>query len=231
MNGIHAQNVGRRFGDQWVLQDVTCKIAPGEITAILGPSGSGKTTLLRMLSFLDVPDSGVVTLNGQKTSGNSRPWPEVTCVFQKQFLWPHLTVRQNLLLPLRRLSSSERDSRFTDAISTFGMEKFLDRYPNEISGGEAQRTALARALALAPTYILLDEAHTFLDLIQQATLNRLLRLMADRGIGVCIATHSLTFAQNHAKTVLVMEHGRIVEEGGPEIIDSPSSQFLKMVER
>lgn len=230
MNGILTQSAGRRIGDTWVVADVTCTIDPGIITAILGPSGSGKTTLLRLLSFLDVPDAGTVSLGDREAGIGSPPWPQVTCVFQRQFLWPHLTLRQNIELPLIGLGQDERVARVDDVIKTFSMQRFVDRYPNEVSGGEGQRCALARAFALRPKFVLLDEAHTFLDLEQQAILNQHLQMLVGTGIGIGIATHSITFARRYASKLLVLEQGKLVEQGGPEILRSPSSRFLQSVD-
>ena len=203
------RHVHKSYSSVVVLSDVSCEIPADKFVFIVGPSGSGKSTLLRLLSLVERPVQGSVelTLGGRRYSdaGEERPWPLVTCVFQRQFLWPHLTIRENITLPLRVRGVTDPDVALREVVHLFRMEGFVDRYPNEVSGGEAQRAALARALALKPTVILIDEAHGGLDLEQQATVNQQLVKLRSTGVGLVVVTHSISFARRYGDTLLVVE--------------------------
>ena len=228
------REVAKSYGESIVLRSINCTFEAGAISVVLGPSGCGKSTLLRLMSFLEMPDAGDVTLEAagrvfKSTDAPLSPWPIVTCVFQRQFLWPHLTLRQNILLPL---NSRGRDSYQTAnrVIELFDMESFVDRFPNEVSGGQAQRAALARAFALEPSFILLDEAHSYLDLEQQGALNTHLGILRRRGIGLVVVTHSLHFASNLADKIIVLDDGEVVEEGSRDLLRAPRSAFLRRLD-
>ncbi len=227
-----------------ILKGVDFTLEQGELVALVGPSGSGKTTLLRCLSLLDPADSGDITLDGvmypfplpagvtRVEETNTKPWPKVTAVFQQLFLWPHLTLRENILLPVEGQAGLQTD--LDDLVRQFGMADFIDRYPNETSGGQRQRAAIARALILKPRYLLLDEITSALDIEQTANVLGLLHIVKKRGIGVLLITHHLGFAKDAADRVLFMDNGAIVEEGKTGILDKPKSkrldQFLKAAE-
>ncbi len=224
-------NVSKFYDRTCVLRDITAEIETDRFVFVLGPSGSGKSTLLRLLSFVEVPERGIVhlELDGHKFDSNKseRPWPQVTTVFQRQFLWPHLTLRDNISLPLRAAGTSDTKRRVHEVIDLFDMSRFVDRFPNEVSGGQAQRAALARALVLDPQVILIDEAHGGLDLKQQKILNDHLIDLRKSGVGLIIVTHSLDFARSYADRIVVVENGAITETGSKSVLDSPTSQFLQ----
>lgn len=222
--------IEKHYGVTSVLRDITCTIPIDGLVAVMGPSGSGKSTLLRLLSFVETPDHGTIhlTLNGDSfdSLGNSRPWPRVTCVFQKQFLWPHLTLLDNIRLPIRTIGQQDADKRVAKVIELFGMTHFVDRFPNQVSGGQAQRAALARALVLDPQLILIDEAHSGLDLEQQSILNEHLLTLKSSGVSLIIVTHSLDFARLYADHVVVVENGAITSIGSQEVFQKPVSAYL-----
>jgi len=223
--------VEKRYGDISVLQNITCTISIDGLAVVMGPSGSGKSTLLRLLSFLETPDHGTVhlTLEGESfdSLGDTRPWPRVTCVFQRQFLWPHLTLLENLRLPIRAAGRHDCEERIAQVIDLFGMSHFIDRFPNEVSGGQAQRVALARALVLDPQVILIDEAHSGLDLEQQSILNEHLLTLSSSGVSLLIVTHSLDFARRYADRVIVVENGGITILSSEEVFERPASAYLR----
>ena len=168
---LSGNNIRKSFDGTEVLQGVDIEVWPGRISVLIGPSGSGKTTLIRTLGLIDPPSEGQVIIDGhtyqfplQKGQTIEPPWPDLTVVFQQHFLWPHLTLRRNILLPLSQRSETRRS--VDELIEIFGMDEFIDRYPNEVSIGQRQRTALARAFALEPKYILLDEITSALDVEQ-----------------------------------------------------------------
>lgn len=225
-----------------ILKGVDLTLEPGKITCLIGPSGSGKTTLLKCLSMIEPSSAGTIRLDdrvygfpllqGQKEV-SPLPWPALTVVFQSLFLWPHLTLRENILLPARNVNAeAERD--IEGLIKVFEMTDFIDRFPNEASGGQKQRVALARALILNPRYILLDEITSALDVEQTARILTKLAHLKERGIGIFLITHHLAFARKAADQVVFMDEGMIVEAGSPAILDAPASprlrDFLSMVE-
>ncbi|MBI4066144.1 ATP-binding cassette domain-containing protein [Candidatus Gottesmanbacteria bacterium] len=223
--------VVKKYGTVLAFEVASCEISIDKFVFVMGPSGSGKSTLLRLLSFVEPPDSGVVQLGieGRKFSSFNKdhPWPQVTCVFQRQFLWPHLTLRQNIALPLRMMAVADMDDRLREVNELFDMSAFIDRFPNEVSGGQAQRAALARALVLRPRLILIDEAHGGLDLEQQEILNRHLVELRATGVGLIVVTHSLEFARRYADQIIVIEHGTITDKGSQGVFDDPNSHFLQ----
>lgn len=225
--------LSKSYGEVEVLRDISCSIATEEIVFIMGPSGSGKSTFLRMLALIETPSSGEVSLllMGEEfnSRAQSRPWPKLTAVFQRQFLWPHLTLRSNIELPLKVGGVADASQRVDRVIEQFQMSGFIDRFPNQVSGGQAQRAALARALVLEPQLILIDEAHGGLDLVQQKILNDYLITLQQSGIGLIVVSHSLEFARTYADSILIIDEGKIAEFGDKNLFDHPSSSFLKTV--
>ena len=238
---LTAENISFGYLDQPIIQDVSLQVAPGSITALLGPSGTGKTTLLKCLALLEAPQSGRITIDDQAynfplSSGSAAPapWPALTVVFQQLFLWPHLTLRENILLPVQRRAPEQVQQKLAELTALFGMGEFLDRYPNETSRGQQQRAALARALMLNPRYILCDEITSALDVEQVGKVLECLNLVREQGVGILLITHQLGFARRSCDEVIFMDQGRVVEQGGRERIVQPLTdrftQFLKMVE-
>jgi len=231
---LSCNNVHVAYGGVPVLKGVSANVRPGSVTALIGPSGAGKSTLLRTLAFLEKPQGGDVTMDGRKYDAQGQeeetsetPWPKVTAVFQQLFLWPHLTLRENIALPLRVGKKHDGNQRIEDLAERFQMRDFLNRHPNEVSGGQRQRAALVRALALNPTYLLLDEITSALDVEQAAAIVLHLDDLKREGIGVLVITHYLGFVQRSADHIIFMDQGNIEESGGRDILDSPASPGLK----
>jgi len=186
----------------------------------MGPSGSGKSTLLNLVAGLDRPTSGSVRVNGAEVSsmsaGQLADWraANVGFVFQSFNLLPVLTAYQNVELPLllTRLSKSERDERVKVALGVVGLEDRMDHYPRQLSGGQEQRTAIARAIVADPTLVLLDEPTGQLDARSSAdVLDLLSRLNAEFGKTILMVTHDAHAAQ-HATSILHLEKGTFVEQ-------------------
>lgn len=238
---LSAQNIRKSYGSLNVLRDVNLTIEPGKISVLIGPSGSGKTTLLKVLALLDYPDQGTVSVDSRCYSfppaGKQKiepPWPTVTVVFQQLFLWPHLTLLQNMTLPLVCRKTDENPPLLKELIGLFDMEGFVHRYPNEASLGQRQRAALVRALLLNPQYILMDEITSSLDVEQVSVILSYLRTLSQRGIGILTITHLLHFAREAADHVTFIDSGEILEDGGPEVLKSPRHErvrkFLSVIE-
>lgn len=253
---LSARNIYKSFGCKKVLNGVDIDIALGQISCIIGPSGTGKTTLLRALCLLDFPDEGEITIDENiysisKETGldvdipvddsilnhkdpmkalmkqvKTGPWPKVTAVFQSLFLWPHLTLRENIMLPARN-HNPNADKDIEGLIKVFEMAEFIDNYPNQSSVGQRQRVALARALILNPKYILLDEITSALDVEQSARILTKLTHLKERGIGVFLITHHLGFARQAADQIVFMDEGKIAEQGPPDILSNPKTDRLR----
>jgi ABC-type polar amino acid transport system ATPase subunit len=231
---ISVKNITKSFEGRTILDGIDLNIPQGKITCLIGPSGGGKTTLLRSIGLLEAPDSGTVDIDGKIynfPTANGKienpPWPEMTVVFQSLFLWPHLTLRENVMLPAKRAGVANRHERLAELVEFFEMESFINRYPNEASRGQQQRVALARALMLNPKYILLDEITSALDVEQVAKVLEELQKLRDAGIGIFIITHLLGFARRASDQILFLNDGKIEESGGPEILVTPKSERLK----
>ncbi len=228
-----ADSISRINGGRKLLSDVSLSIRPGEITALVGPSGAGKTTLLKALSFLEPPDSGTLSVDGKQYRyplGKQKidpPWPTVTVVFQQLFLWPHLTLRQNITLPLGKKLDPEKELHVEHLLQRFGMNEFIDRFPNQSSLGQRQRTALVRAMVLSPKYILLDEITSSLDIEHVAKILSELRVMRDQNIGILLVTHLLGFAREAADSIVFLDGGRVIESGGKEVLINPQNDRVK----
>ncbi|MFA6279257.1 MAG: ATP-binding cassette domain-containing protein [Bdellovibrionales bacterium] len=238
---LTARNLSFAYDDgKTVFENVDVDIDLGGITVLIGPSGTGKTTLLRCLALLDPPRGGEIAVDEQRftfpipAGGNEpAPWPRLTAVFQQLFLWPHLTLRENILLPVRLSGQTDGHEELDKLIEAFDMGAFIERYPNEASLGQRQRVALARALMLKPHYLLLDEITSALDVEQIAKILGYLKTLRGQNIGIFLITHLLGFARHAADQVLFMEGGTIAERGTPDILKNPQTerlfQFLSVI--
>jgi ABC-type polar amino acid transport system ATPase subunit len=238
---LEARNLSFSYGDKPILKNINLKVEPGEITVLIGPSGTGKTTLLRCLALLEPAQSGEIQVDEYSYSyplsadkSITPPWPKLTAVFQQLFLWPHMTLRENILLPARRRKTPDvMNDELESMIAAFDMGDFIDNYPNQASLGQRQRVALARALMLDPRYLLLDEITSALDVEQIAKILSYLQGLRGKNIGIFIITHLLGFARHAADQVVFMAHGEVAESGGPDILKNPQTerlfQFLSVI--
>ena len=229
MNMVTLRDVTKRFGQVAALDSVSLEVRQGELIALLGPSGCGKTTLLRSVAGLERPDSGVITIREQDMSVVSTRERPIGMVFQHYALFPNMTVRENIAFPLkvRREPSARIGPRVDEMLALVRLIDQADRYPHQISGGQAQRCALGRALAPAPDVLLLDEPLSALDALVRVHLRdeirRVQQLVQTTALYV---THDQAEAMAIADRVAVMNHGRIEQLATPaELYDAPGTRF------
>jgi putative ABC transport system ATP-binding protein len=211
---VRCTNLARAYGAVTAVRDVTCTVRPGMQVALTGPSGSGKTTLLHLLAGLETPTSGTIAWPGLHGSPAGRPGL-VGMVFQGPSLLPPLDVTENVALPLLLAGYAEAQARqrAAAALHDVGLDELADRLPDELSGGQAQRVAVARALALRPLVILADEPTGQLDSTHAAQVTGLLLAAATRlGAALVLSTHDLTIASQLPQR-WQMADGRLVAEG------------------
>ncbi|MEA2677041.1 MAG: putative spermidine/putrescine transport system ATP-binding protein [Chloroflexota bacterium] len=226
---ISLDRVSRTFGQVRALDDLSIDVQPGELLCLLGPSGCGKTTLLRVVAGLERPDHGTVRIGAVDVTGVPARNRPIGMVFQSYALFPNLTVAENVRFPLdvRGVSRTEADERVAELLDLVQLTSQAGRYPHQVSGGQAQRCALARALAPRPEVLLLDEPLSALDVIVRAALRDEIRQVQQSvGTTTVYVTHDQSEALAIADRVAVMNHGRIEQVDRPEeVYRDPTSLF------
>jgi multiple sugar transport system ATP-binding protein len=223
--------VSKSFGADVALADVSMIIPDGSFVVLLGPTGAGKTTTLRMVSGLDRPDHGRVSIGGRDTAGLTPAQRDVAMVFQQYSLYPHLTVRQNLEFPLKspilRTSRAEIDRKVAEVAEILQISHKLDNKATALSGGEMQRVSIGRALVRNPSVYLMDEPLSSLDAKLRADLRiELKSIQAEFGATLLYVTHDQIEAMTMATHVGVLDKGRLVQFGSPrEIYENPVSVY------
>jgi sulfate transport system ATP-binding protein len=227
---ITIRHVSKRFGDFVVLDDVSVVVPAGALTALLGPSGSGKSTLLRVIAGLEQPETGEVLIANQAVTQLPAQQRGVGLVFQHYAAFKHLTVWENVAfgLKIRKRSKPEIRERVTELLSLVQLEGFADRYPAQLSGGQRQRMVLARALAIEPKVLLLDEPFGALDAHVRQELRRWLRQLREEvRVTTILVTHDQEEAMEVADELVVLNQGRVEQVGKPqEIYEHPASEFV-----
>ena len=227
---ISAQGVTKRFGEFVALDDVSVEVATGSLTALLGPSGSGKSTLLRVIAGLETPDGGSVFIAGANVTGRPPQDREVGFVFQHYAAFKHLTVYENVAfgLKVRRRPRAEIEERVARLLALVQLDGLAGRYPAQLSGGQRQRMGLARALAVDPAVLLLDEPFGALDARVRAELRRWLRRLHDETHTTTVfVTHDQEEAMEVADEIVVMNRGRVEQVAGPlELYERPANAFV-----
>ena len=228
--GIRASNVTKSFGGPPAVDELSIDVATGSLVALLGPSGCGKSTLLRMIAGLDHPDKGTIYINGEEVTRRSVQERQVGFVFQHFALFKHRTVRQNIAfgLELRQWSSAKVRNRVEELLSLVQLQGYGNRYPSQLSGGQRQRVSLARALAVQPRVLLLDEPFSALDAKVRKELRAWLRnLHEEMQVTTVIVTHDQEEAMEVADRIVVMNEGHVEQIGSPsEIYDEPATPFV-----
>jgi phospholipid/cholesterol/gamma-HCH transport system ATP-binding protein len=234
---VAVEDLHKSFATQKVLNGVSLTVARGETLAVLGRSGTGKSVLLRLIIGLQKPDSGSVRIFGQDITGLtldqlSEIRKKMGFLFQHAALYDSLTVEQNVAFPLQHhkkdMSKSEQGDRARQLLTEVGMDGHFEKMPSDISGGMQKRVGLARALALAPDILLLDEPTAGLDPISSAEIDDLvLKLQAEHHMASIVVTHDLHSAKTIADRLALLNEGNVVIEGSFEELQKSDIEFVR----
>ena len=243
---VSIRGLGKSFGVSRVLAGIDLDVRRGEVVAIIGPSGSGKTTLLRCINALETYDEGSIRLDGvevayvedangrrrrRKEAELSSIRAETGMVFQMFYLFPHLTAAENVMLGLRKVRRKTRAEARAAAerwLTRVGLSGKFDSYPAQLSGGQQQRVGIARAVAMEPKVLLLDEITSALDPELVGEVLAVVRQLADDGMTMLLVTHEMAFAREVSDLVVFMDAGRIVVKDSPaEVLERPRHERLK----
>jgi phospholipid/cholesterol/gamma-HCH transport system ATP-binding protein len=234
---IAVEDLQKSFGSQKVLNGISLAVKRGETLAVLGRSGTGKSVLLRLIIGLEKPDSGSILIHGQDIAdlaldrmGEVRK--KMGFLFQHAALYDSLTVEQNVAFPLlhhkKDMSKSERSDRVKELLAEVGMEGALSKMPSDISGGMQKRVGLARALALEPDVLLLDEPTAGLDPISSAEIDDLvLKLQQEHHVASIVVTHDLHSAKTIAGCLALVNEGNVVIQGSFEDLQQSDIEFVR----
>jgi phospholipid/cholesterol/gamma-HCH transport system ATP-binding protein len=234
---IAVKQLHKSFGSQNVLNGINLSVKRGEILAVLGRSGTGKSVLLRLVIGLEKPDSGSVFIHGQDIAGLAidrmgEIRKKMGFLFQHAALYDSLTVEENVAFPLlhhkKEMSESERADRVRALLAEVGMEDALAKMPSDISGGMQKRAGLARALALEPDILLLDEPTAGLDPISSGEIDDLvLRLQQEHHVASIVVTHDLHSAKTIAGRLALLNEGDVVIQGSFEDLEESDIEFVQ----
>ncbi|MEQ8365008.1 MAG: ABC transporter ATP-binding protein [Cyclobacteriaceae bacterium] len=225
MKALSIENINKSFGQTKVLSDFNLKIGEGQITALTGESGSGKSTILRLIAGLEILDSGTIKLDNKSIEQISPRKRKIGFVFQDLALFPHLTVKKNILFGY---NGSNAQARLEELLLLTNLNGLENRYPHEISGGQQQRVALARALASSPELLLMDEPFSSLDeRIKNKVRAEILSIIKRLGITTIIVTHHASDAFAIADEVAILSEGKLLQFGSPsQIYKHPNNQYV-----
>ena len=241
MSKISLRGVTKSFGGNKVLDGVTLDIEQGQVVSLIGPSGSGKSTLLRCINLLEPVDDGAVLLDGEDISVpglDANPVRRrIGMVFQSYNLFPHMSVMDNITLaPVRAAGIPRRDAETAASalLERFGLSDKAASYPDQLSGGQQQRVAIVRALAMGPEVLLLDEITSALDPELVGEVLDVVRELKSTGITLVLATHEMGFARDTSDVIVMLDGGRIIEQGHPrDVLVAPRTerarQFLQRI--
>ena len=248
MSVLEVKNLEKHFDKTKVLNEISFTLEKGQALSIIGSSGSGKTTLLRCLNFLETPDGGTISVNGEllfdaadpatrREADVRRKRLHFGLVFQSFNLFPQYTALQNVTLAPELLAKEREDYKSKrkeihaaieaegrELLSAMGLTDRAGHYPHQLSGGQQQRVAIARALAMHPDILCFDEPTSALDPELTGEVLRVIRSLAEKHTTMIIVTHEMNFARDVSDRVIFMDEGFIVEQGGSEVISDPKME-------
>ncbi|MFR0582305.1 amino acid ABC transporter ATP-binding protein [Limosilactobacillus mucosae] len=228
------EKINKWFGDKHVLKNIDLEFPAGQTTVLVGPSGSGKSTILRSLNLLEQPNSGTydfdeLHLDFERNVSRKQKLAlrqKTGMVFQDYNLFPHLTVLQNITEGPRqvlKLPKETAEQTAMELLAKVGLKDFANAYPAQLSGGQAQRVAIARVLAMKPAYVLLDEPTSALDPELELEVLRVLLKLAQENQSLIIVTHNMVFARRVADKIVFVEDGTIKYDGDPAGFFAPNN--------
>lgn len=239
-------DVHKRFGEHEVLKGISLEAKKGDVISLIGSSGSGKSTFLRCINLLEIPTSGDIQVHGEKIAfktdkrGNRMPAnmrqvesmrARLSMVFQGFNLWSHMTVIENITeapIHVLGISKAEAIERAEEHLNRVGLYDRKDYYPAHMSGGQQQRAAIARALAMNPEVMLFDEPTSALDPELVGEVLKVMRGLAEEGRTMIVVTHEMSFARDVSNHVIYLHEGVIEEQGNPvDVFNNPSSERMK----
>ena len=248
MSVLEVKNLEKHFDKTKVLNDISFTLEKGQALSIIGSSGSGKTTLLRCLNFLETPDGGTISVNGEllfdaadpatrREADVRRKRLHFGLVFQSFNLFPQYTALQNVTLAPELLAREREDYKSKkkeinaaieaegrELLEAMGLTDRAGHYPHQLSGGQQQRVAIARALAMHPDILCFDEPTSALDPELTGEVLRVIRSLAEQHTTMIIVTHEMGFARDVSDRIIFMDEGFIVEQGGSEVISNPQME-------
>ncbi|MCD6355731.1 MAG: amino acid ABC transporter ATP-binding protein [Anaerolineaceae bacterium] len=233
---VEINNLNKWFGNLQALKNVNLTVDQGKVMVIIGPSGSGKSTLLRCINFLETPTDGEVRFNGNLMVENDKNLnihrAEIGMVFQSFNLYAHLSILDNITLAQRvvkKIDKKVAEEVAMEQLEKVGIAEKANKMPLQISGGQQQRAAIARALAMRPQLMLFDEPTSALDPEMIKEVLDVMMLLVDEGITMIIVTHEMGFARAAADEVVFMDYGQIIERNTPEgLFNNPKSERTKL---
>jgi polar amino acid transport system ATP-binding protein len=248
MNGamVKAEGVHKRFARLEVLKGVSLEVRLGEVVCMIGPSGSGKSTFLRCINHLEKIDAGRLWVDGRlvgyrqvgdkiyelRDAEVCRERAQIGMVFQRFNLFGHMTALENVIeapIRVKKLPRPEAIRRGEELLELVGLEGKLGTYPSQLSGGQQQRVAIARALAMQPKLMLFDEPTSALDPELVGEVLDVMRGLAADGMTMIVVTHEMGFAREAADRIVMMDDGRIIEEGAPDrFFDAPEHERTRL---
>ena len=227
---VDLRNLRKEFGDTVAVNGIDLEVDAGEFVVLLGPSGCGKTTTLRMIAGLETPTSGTIIIGGQDVTTIPPQSRNLSMVFQSYALYPHMTVRENLEYPLRKMafSADEQSEKVESVADMLGIEEHLDKKPDQLSGGQQQRVAIGRTIVREPRVFLMDEPLSNLDAkLRVETRAELQELQQNLGVTTIYVTHDQEEAMSIADRLVIMNDGRIEQTGPPqEVYEKPANEFV-----
>ena len=243
---VRIRGLGKSFGPTRVLEGVDLDVGRGEAVVVIGPSGSGKTTLLRCINVLETYDEGSIQVDGVEVGYDGPPGPgrkprregelariraDIGMVFQLFNLFPHLTALENVMLGLtkvRGMPKAEARARGEHWLARVGLSDRMSNLPGQLSGGQQQRVGIARAVAMEPKVLLLDEITSALDPELVGEVLSAVQQLARDGMTMVVVTHEMTFARDVGTRIVFMDAARVVAEGTPrEILVEPRHERLR----
>ena len=252
MKILEVENIHKSFGRTEVLKDISFSLEEGQVVSIIGSSGSGKTTLLRCLNFLERPDKGVIRVRDEVLFDAADPSTQAESqirkkrlhfglVFQSFNLFPQYTALQNVMLAKELLAKEQPDYKFRKKeihaeiemqaralLKQMGLENRMDNYPHQLSGGQCQRVAIARTLAMQPDILCFDEPTSALDPELTGEVLKVIKELAEQKTTMIIVTHEMSFAKDVSDHVIFMDGGYILEQGTPtELFENPKEERTK----